>query len=333
MKRTAAALAAICLLTGCAPRPVSLPEPEQAPIATTQEAVLGQSAVVIQKTALAQETALALMRQFALENVVSFSFTAENYPAVAATSAAAPLARAAASSLLGQEPDSALTVRGDACRALLDGSASLVLAEEPAAVLWDAMDAAGAVWDLQPIVMDALVFAVSADNPVDSLSVEQIRDIYAGKITNWSQAGGVDLPIVPLRGAAGSDVQTALENLVLDGAAMPEDPSLIREDAEDLLAEAGGSAAVLSCGGFYRAAALYGPESGWKLLRVGGISPDRETIRTGDYPLLNRCYGIIPAGLPDDSPARALRNWLVSREGQDAAAEAGYVPVSELGGA
>lgn len=45
------------------------------------------------------------------------------------------------------------------------------------------------LWQAQTIGYDALVLITGSENPVDSLSLDQIRDIYAGKITNWKQVG------------------------------------------------------------------------------------------------------------------------------------------------
>ena len=49
--------------------------------------------------------------------------------------------------------------------------------------------------DMEPFAIDGLIFVVSSDNPVDSLTVEQVQQIYTGEITNWSQVGGDDVPV------------------------------------------------------------------------------------------------------------------------------------------
>jgi phosphate transport system substrate-binding protein len=62
--------------------------------------------------------------------------------------------------------------------------------------LADARDE-GIELDIIPVVKDALVFLVNAENPVDGISLEQARDIYTGEITNWKVLGGLDADIVP----------------------------------------------------------------------------------------------------------------------------------------
>ncbi|MDR2610134.1 MAG: substrate-binding domain-containing protein, partial [Clostridiales Family XIII bacterium] len=72
----------------------------------------------------------------------------------------------------------------------------------------------------KPVCMDAFIFVVNKDNPVDSLTVEQIRDIYSGKITNWKEVGGNDEKIISFQREKNSGSQTAMENLVMKGTPM-----------------------------------------------------------------------------------------------------------------
>ena len=67
---------------------------------------------------------------------------------------------------------------------------------------------------------DALVLITGSENPVDSLSLDQIRDIYAGKITNWKQVGGLDQPIRIYAQDENSGLQTAFERQVMQGVSI-----------------------------------------------------------------------------------------------------------------
>ena len=72
---------------------------------------------------------------------------------------------------------------------------------------------------LTPIVIahDGIAVIVNDDNPVDNLSTEQLRDIYAGKITNWKEVGGEDLKIQVINRDEASGTREAFRTIVMDG--------------------------------------------------------------------------------------------------------------------
>ncbi len=72
---------------------------------------------------------------------------------------------------------------------------------------------------LTPIVIahDGIAVIVNDDNPVDNLSTEQLRDIYAGKITNWKEVGGEDLRIQVINRDEASGTREAFRTIVMDG--------------------------------------------------------------------------------------------------------------------
>lgn len=80
----------------------------------------------------------------------------------------------------------------------------------------------GFAWSMEPFAIEGLVFVVNADNPVDSLSVEQVQKIYTGEITNWSEVGGVDEPITAFQRNENAGSQTMMKKLVMDGMDMME---------------------------------------------------------------------------------------------------------------
>ena len=73
---------------------------------------------------------------------------------------------------------------------------------------------ANAQLEQKPIGRDALVFIVNENNPVKSLTRQQLKDIYAGKITNWKEVGGEDLAIVPFQRGEDSGSQTDRKSVV-----------------------------------------------------------------------------------------------------------------------
>src|SRR5699024_5634065 len=71
--------------------------------------------------------------------------------------------------------------------------------------------AAGVELEQKAVGRDALVFIVNEDNPVQSLTLAQLRDIYAGRVTNWSEVGGADVPIVAFQRGEDSGSQTLFQ--------------------------------------------------------------------------------------------------------------------------
>jgi len=71
---------------------------------------------------------------------------------------------------------------------------------------------------MHEIGKDEIVFVVHPSNPVDSLSWEQIRDIHLGKIVNWQQVGGKDLPINVYSDARTGGTRAMVKKLVLRGS-------------------------------------------------------------------------------------------------------------------
>ena len=107
-------------------------------------------------------------------------------------------------------PDSAMqyknTVRG--YRAIVDGETDIFFSAAPSSEQRAYAEEKGVELTYVPIGLEAFVFFVNKNNPVDSLTVEQIRDIYACKYTNWSQVGGSNRVINPVTRLKGSGSQT-----------------------------------------------------------------------------------------------------------------------------
>ena len=64
-----------------------------------------------------------------------------------------------------------------------------------------------------------------------------------------------------------------------------------------------------------------------KLLSVDGAAPSAESIGGGEYPLVNDFYAVIRKSEPEDSPARLLRDWILTDEGRRLMLDLNYVPV------
>ena len=106
---------------------------------------------------------------------------------------------------------------------LVEGRSNLAMVSEPMDIALDAAAGAGKKIDGKGIQFfeirkDEVVFVVNPANPVAKLSWEQIRDIHTGKISNWKEVGGKDLPIVVYTENPTGGTRALLKKIVLGGA-------------------------------------------------------------------------------------------------------------------
>ena len=268
-----------------------------------------------------------------------FVFTRDNLPRLDGSTSTAPLARAMCAVLLGEDQDQVADLISfsrttQSYRNLMEGSADLLLAAEPAPEVLSELEEGGK-WLLTPFATDALVFVVNQDNPVDNLTTQQVQQIYTGEITNWSQVGGDDLDIVPFQRNQEAGSQTMFEKLVMDGLDLMEPPKEWTSDSMigllDSVREYDNSPAAIGYTVYYYANDME-MAKGLKVLSIDGVAPSAHAIRGGDYPFLNPYFVAIAKDAAEDSPTRILYDWVLGPDGQKLAALEGYVPVMETEG-
>ena len=206
----------------------------------------------------------------------------------------------------------------------------LVVYEAPDSVKEELQDA-NVQLEQKPIGRDALVFIVNEDNPVKSLTQQQLKDIYAGKITNWKEVGGQDLDIVAFQRRADSGSQTLFQKLLIQGGELMDPPTELAPTAMgelvDSLAAYNNSANALGFSVYYYIDQMYS-KPGLRLLAVDGVEPSNDTIASEKYPLCNEFYAVIHPDAAADSPERTLYNWLDTEAGQACIRKSGYVAVT-----
>lgn len=212
------------------------------------------------------------------------------------------------------------------------GSLLLVVYEAPD-YIQQKIAAEGTRLEVTPIGLDALVFMVNEQNPVQSLTRQQLVDIYTGKITNWQQVGGEDSEIVAFQRSPDSGSQALFLKLAMDGQTPMEAPTELAPtdmgDLVDQLAAYNNAGNALGFSVYYYIDQMYS-QPGLRLMAVDGVLPANETIGDGSYPFCNPFYAAIRADAPADSPARRLYDWLCSEEGAACVAGAGYVPAGPV---
>ncbi len=269
-----------------------------------------------------------------------FRFTRENFPVMNGSTSTVPLAEGIASVLLGESREDVADLVNFSrttmsYRSLMYGESDILIAAEPADAIWDEKEKRDFEWEMEPFAVDGLVFITNANNPVDSLTTEQIQKIYTGEITNWKEVGGNDLEIVPFQRNEEAGSQTAMKNLVMKDLKMMDPPTDYVAGSMGGLIEGvaayDGSAAAIGYTVYYYANDMKMAD-GLKILKVNGVEPNAYTIRSGEYPFLNNYYVVIPAWIAEDHPARIMYNWILGSEGQRLVAHEGYVSVTDVGG-
>lgn len=268
----------------------------------------------------------------------AFRFTRENMPRLDGSTSTAPLAEAVCAVLLGESRDEVSDLvqfnkTTTAYYNLMEGKADLLIVGEANADVLAAKEEQGFEWEREAFATDAFVFVVNEQNPVDSITVDEARRIYAGEITNWKELGGEDREIIPFQRNEEAGSQTLMEKLVMQGTPMMDAPTdyIIGSMGQLMEAVKGYDNAPGAIGySVYYYAEEMEMAQGLKLLKLEGVEPNPETIRSETYPLLNPKYAVLPADAAEDAPNRILYNWLLSEEGQKLVAHEGYVSIMEV---
>ena len=179
-----------------------------------------------------------------------------------------------------------------------------------------------------PIGYEAFVFFVHKDNPVNNLTSEQVRGIYSGEITNWSQLGGRFEQIAAFQRNQGSGSQSMLERFMGDTPIMDPPKDLVTDlmsgivelvsDYENRPGSIGYSYR------YYLEGIVQNPDI--KLLSIDGVAPTVENIQNGTYPIITPLYAVTWKGNENGNVQRLL-DWVLSPEGQYIIEKTGYVPI------
>ena len=204
------------------------------------------------------------------------------------------------------------TVRG--FDAVVDGTVDVFFTAHPSEEQMLSAKEKGVELEIVPIGMESFVFIVNKANPVDDLSVEQIRSIYRGEITNWNEVGGPSKLINQVTRVEGSGSQTMMEKFMEGNMLKARKP----------LAIFGGSIGYSFR--YYVSGVV--KDDNVKMLKVNGIYPSVENIKNGSYPISTNFY-IVYRKDNANSNVPKLVDWLLSDEGQTMIEECGYVGLSD----
>ena len=180
-----------------------------------------------------------------------------------------------------------------------------------------------------PIGREAFVFFVNRKNPVPSLTVSQLIDIYAGRVTNWHELG-VTGPgkIKAFQRPKNSGSQTALEKLMGSTPLMQAPTEHIATGMGDIIREASYTNYGGAIGYSFRFyATALNPSDGIRLIAVNGVEPTKENIENQTYPLASSFYAVTRADASANT--KKLLDFIVSEDGQSLIEKTGYSRAGE----
>jgi phosphate transport system substrate-binding protein len=175
---------------------------------------------------------------------------------------------------------------------------------------------------------EAFVFFVHKDNPVNSLTVDQIKGIYSGKITNWREVGGKNEKIVPFQRNEGSGSQSMLIRFMGDTPIIEPDMQTMVGGMGDIIETVADyknkSTSIGFSFRFYVEGIIKNPDI--KMIAVEGVAPTKENIKGGTYPIIAPVYAVTYEGNSNQN-VHKLINWITSDEGQYIIEKTGYVGI------
>jgi phosphate transport system substrate-binding protein len=225
-----------------------------------------------------------------------------------------------------------ITVRGggsgDGIAALLHGMVDIAMTSRDVTPQERAYAAdQGLELAVTPLALDAVVIVINRANPVSVLDVEQIRDIFAGKIRNWRELQGAETEIVPLARAAGSGTAYLFGERVLPAASFAASVSHLPTN-EAIVAEVAARPGAI---GYTGLGALRGAGNRVKVIAIGSneqsspMMATTESIASGSYPLSRKLF-LATTGHPLGT-AKAFLDFCLSANGQVLLKRAGYTDI------
>ena len=180
------------------------------------------------------------------------------------------------------------------------------------------------------MALDAFVFILNELNPINNLTVNQIKNIYTGNIMNWSDVGGNDSwEITPYQRNQNSGSQELMETLVMKDLEMiPGQPMIMAYSMSGPYNKLSYNEKGIAYTVYYYKEFMANNYRNIKLCGINGIYPGYNTIHDQTYPYTTKVYVVTRNDLDPESPAYKIRDLILNENGQEIVKESGYVPIS-----
>lgn len=257
---------------------------------------------------------------------VALTAVAEDKIVIDGSTTVGPIAKAFAEYFMAENPDVNITVSesgsGNGAKSLVNNVCDVADMSRP---MKDKEFLAAAEKGIQPVAhvvaLDGLPILVHPRNPVANLTLEQIRKIYTGEITNWKDVGGPDMEIVVITRDTNSGTYETFEKMVMN-------KQKISDKAEYVGSNGAIRQRVQSTPSAIGYAGLGFVDKTVKALTVNGVYPSAATVRTGEYPIARPLF-MYTNGYPKlGSPLYQFVTLHLTEDGQEMVDEIGFIPVT-----
>lgn len=167
--------------------------------------------------------------------------------------------------------------------------------------------------------LDGIAIVVNTENTATDLSLEQIAGLATGEITNWSEVGGPDAPVVLIGREAGSGTRDGFESIV--GV---EDKCAYEQELTSTGAVLAGVAANPNAFGYVSLASV---DDTVKMVTVDGVAASEETVKDGSYKIQRPFVFATKEGEELSAQAQAFYDFALSEDAAELIAAAGAVPM------
>jgi phosphate transport system substrate-binding protein len=169
--------------------------------------------------------------------------------------------------------------------------------------------------------MDGVCIIVHPSNPIKELTSQQVCDIYMGKITNWKDLGGPDMPIVAISRDTSSGTYEVFHEKIMKKQNLAAGVEYVNANPQ-------AHARVKTTPGAIGYVGLGFLDSNVKALKINGVMPTKQTIANGTYPV-SRPLFLFTNGYPElGSPIHAFCIFYLTEEGQSIIEAKGFVPMT-----
>ncbi len=203
------------------------------------------------------------------------------------------------------------TVRG--YKAIVDGDTDILFCAAPSDEQIQYAKDKGVELEYIPIGKEAFVFFVNKNNPVENLTIDQIRSIYSGEYKNWKDVRGAYRAINPVTRLEGSGSQSAMNSFMGDTEIGTKSPFAIT------------GASIGFSFRYYMDGVV--ENSDVKMLSLNGVYPSKENIKNDSYPIIAQFYAIYRTDNENEN-IPVLIDWILSSEGQKIIEDTGYVGIN-----